>query len=171
MSSIFWANGVCPVVVGGHGTQQSVGQDEDLARDGDEGDFTGLAARLEGGVEGFHGGAVADGGDGGLVQCDPDFAASAADVSDAVGGAAVVGEGSQADEGGDGLSRTLSEFGQVHQEGTGHLGADADDGLQDGVFGFERFGVGDDAIHAAFEILDLFFEEGDDLVDIAKDFW
>jgi len=91
-------------------------------------------------------------------------------VSDAADGSAVVGEGSQADKGGDGLSGPVSEFGQVDQESTGDLRADADDGLEDVVFGFEGSGVGDDAVHAVFEILDLFCEEGDDFVDIAKDF-
>ena len=78
------------------GSEQGVGQDEELSSDGDEGDFGGFAACLERGVEAFHGGAVTDGGDGGLVECDADFSTTAADVSDAVAAAAVVGEGGQA---------------------------------------------------------------------------
>ena len=151
------------------GSEQGVGQDEELSSDGDEGDFGGFAARLERGVEAFHGGAVTDGSDGGLVECDADFGATAADVSDAAGGSAVVGEGSEADEGGDGSPRSLSEFGQVHQEDAGDLRADADDGLEDFVFGFEGFRVGDDAVHALFEMVDLALEEGDVLVDVLDD--
>jgi hypothetical protein len=45
------------------------------------------------------------------------------------------------------------------------LRADADDGLENFVLGLERFGVGNDAIHALFEIVDLPLEEGDSFVD------
>jgi len=152
------------------GSEQGIGQDEELSSNGDESDSGSFATCLERGVEAFHGGAVADGGDGGLVECHADFGTTAADMSDAAGGSAVVGEGSEADEGSDGSARPLSEFGQVHQEDAGDLPADADDGLEDFVFGFESFGVGDDAVHALFKIIDLALEEGDVLVDVLDDF-
>ena len=155
------------VVVRCHGSQERVGQDQDLSSHGDQGDFGGFAACFESGVEGFHGRAVTDRGHGGLVERDAYFAATTADVADAAGGAAVVGKGSQAHESGDGLSGTLSEFGQVDQESPRDLGTDADDGLEDVVFGFEGGRLGDDTVQAVFEVLDLLFEKGDDLGDIA----
>ena len=47
---------------------------------------------------------------------------------------------------------------------------DADDGLENFVLGLESLGVGNDAIHALFEIPDLPFEEGDGFVDVLEDF-
>ena len=171
VSSILWANGVCTVFVGGHGAQQRIGQDQDFSSDGDEGNFAGFAARFERGVEGFHGGAVADGGDGSLVESNADFATATADRADVADGAAVVGVRSQADQSSDGLSAALAEFGQVNQEGSRNLRADANDGLENVVLGLEGFGVGNDAIHAVFEVLDLSFEEGHGFVDVLEDFW
>src|SRR5439155_2211231 len=148
---------------------QGVGQDEELSSNGDESDSGSFGRCLERGVEAFHGGSVAGGGGGGLVECHADFGTTAADMSDAAGGSTVVGEGGEADEGGDGSSRPLSEFGQVHQEDAGDLRADADDGLEDFVFGFESFGVGDDAVHALFQIVDLALEESNVLVNVLDD--
>ena len=170
MSSLFWANGVCAVFVRGHGTQQRVGQNQNFPGDGDEGNFARLAASLQRGIEGFHGVAIADGGDGSLVESDTNFAAATTDVSDAVDGAAVVGKRSQADECGDGLSGSIAELGQVNQEGARNLRADADDGLENFVLGLEGLGVVNDAIHALFEILNLALEEGDSFVDVLEDF-
>src|SRR5262249_2732715 len=151
----------CRLLVRDPGAEQGVGQDQELSSDSNEGDFGGFAAGLERGVEAFHGGAIADGSDGRLVECNSDFAATASDMSDAAGSSAVVREGSKADQGGDGSSSPLSQFGQVNQEGAGDLGTDADDGLEDIVFSFEGFGIGDDVVHALVEIVDLALEEGD----------
>src|SRR5262249_17437575 len=158
--------GVCRGLIGDPVSEQRVGQDEELSGDSDEGDFGGFTACLERCVEAFHGRAVTDGGNGRLIERDADFAATAADVADAGGGSAVVSEGSEANKGGDGSSSPLSKFGQVNQEGAGNLGTDADDGLKDFVFGFEGFGIGDDAVHALVEVVDLSLEKDDVLVDV-----
>src|ERR1700722_17908965 len=48
----FLANGVCRVLVGCHVADHGVGEHQEFACDGDDGDAGGLSARLEGGVEG-----------------------------------------------------------------------------------------------------------------------
>ncbi len=163
----FSANGVCGgVLVFSVVADEGVGEHEDLAGDGDDGNLGGFASGLEGGIEGFHGGAMADRGDGGLVETDADLGASAADVADAGVFAAVVVEGGQADEGSDRLAVFLPQLRKVGDEGAGHLGADAGDGLQDLVAGFEGLRGIDDLVHAVFEFLDLVFEEVDVLLDV-----
>ncbi len=70
LSSIFWANGVCPGLIGLHCANEGIGENEDLAGDGDESDFGGFAAGLEAAVEVLHFRTVADGDNCRLIETD-----------------------------------------------------------------------------------------------------
>src|SRR5262245_14249519 len=114
----FLANGVCGCgLVFSVVTDEGIGKDEDFASDGHDGDFGGFAPSLEGGVEGFHRGAMANGGDGGLVEADADLGPATADVAGSGVFAAVVVEGSEADESGDRLPVVLPQLRKVGDEG------------------------------------------------------
>src|SRR5262245_326982 len=82
VSSVFWTNGVCPGLVGNPVAEEGVGQDQELAGHRDEGDFAGLAPRLQRRVEALHRRAVADGSHRRLVQRAAHLGTPPADVPD-----------------------------------------------------------------------------------------
>ena len=84
---------------------------------------------------------MADGGDGGLIQADANFAASATDVPLTGMLTAVVIERGQAHQSGNGLPVAAPQLGQMGDECSRHLRADAGDGLQDLVAGLEGRGA------------------------------
>src|SRR4029077_2919381 len=117
-----------------------------------------FAARFEIRVEGLHARAVPDGRNGRLIQANPYFLASPADVPRTAVGATVIVEGRQPDQGRDGLPVVPAQFGQMSDEGTGDLGPDARDGLQNLVACLKGRRAFDDAVHALFQIQNLVFE-------------
>src|SRR6185312_13764343 len=107
----------------------------DFSHAGDERDLAGFSVVAEPPVEGFDGGVVADGAQGGDVEDVADADAAASDGTVAAPGAAVAVDGRDADEGGGLVAGQTAELAHVGDQGVGEDGPDA---LVGGEAGEER---------------------------------
>ncbi len=91
-------------------SDERVSEDEEFSHDGGDGDFGWFSVGDEACVEAFEVGVEAACAEGGHVESFADVGASAADVSLAVFGSAIGGEGGEAGKGGDLLGIDASQF-------------------------------------------------------------
>ena len=99
--------------------------DEEVAHDGDEGDFVGLAGGAQAAVEGLQDGVGAGGAKGGHEEGAAHVEAAATDGALSAEGAAVAIKRSQAGQGRDLIFGAGAELGQRGQKRRGGGGADA----------------------------------------------
>ena len=151
------------------GPQHGVEDDQQLARDGDDGDLGVTGSGEDVAVVGGQPRDMPHGGQRRHVEGLAHAPAPAADVALAAEGAAVVVEGSQAGERGNGLARAVAEFGQMGNQRDGRDRADAGRRLQKLAQG-GKFARGDDlGIDARLQLLDLRVEESDMLDQAGRD--
>src|SRR5471032_3012211 len=84
----------------GVGFEDAVGQDDELSRDGDDGDFSGFSGVEETAVEGLECGIASDSGDRCHVEGGAHARSAAANVIAALGRAAALGMGRKAGQDG-----------------------------------------------------------------------
>jgi len=111
--------------------EHGVDDGEELAHDGDEGDFGRLARRTQALIEGAERGVVPCGDQRGHVEGGAYGCATAPDLTATPPLAAVAVEGGDADEGGDGAAVEAPQFGEVGEQGPRDRGTDAGDAAQE----------------------------------------
>lgn len=123
--------------------EERVEEDEEFASDGDEGDFGGFTSEAETLIEGFEVVVVAGGDESSLVEEAAGGSAAAGDVFVARASAAVVDDGGDAGELGNGAWGEAAELGQVGEQAGGDAQADAGDQAEglDLVVEQRRFGL------------------------------
>src|ERR1700692_2666955 len=102
------------------GADEGVGEDDELAGDGDESQFFGLSVGDQAREEGLHGGIEALGGDGRQIEDVTDELTPAADVACANSIAGLVGPGCKAAERCDLFVVAAAELGEPGEESHGH---------------------------------------------------
>jgi len=123
---------------------EGVGEQEELAGDGDEGDLCDLSGAQETLIERLHIGIGAAGGQRCEIEGASDPGPAALDVSLALAVTGVVGDGGEAGEQGDLFGGQAAKLGKPGQQGCGDHRSDAGDGEQDHIASGQRL-VGLDA--------------------------
>ena len=134
--------------------EHSIECDEYFSGCCDEGDLAGEAACFEVSIELCEPVGAAGRGDGGHVEVSADLSASSLDGSLSASDTAIIVEGSDAGEGGDGAPGELSEFGHHRNEGRGGDGSDAGNGGDEFVVLVGCFSFGDKRLDAALDVFD-----------------
>ena len=109
--------------------EQVVHEDDELSHAGRQSHQRFFAGGAQAGIKLFEDAIMADGAQGGHVQCTPDGAAAAADMALALEVATVPVIGRDASQGGGGMRVEFSEFGHFGQHGDRHHWADPGDSL------------------------------------------
>jgi len=151
------------------GPEDGVEEDQEFSHTGHQGHFGRFACLAEALVELVDDRIAPGGREGGHVEDVPDLDPAAPDGPMAVEATAVPVQRGQADQGGDLASVELSEFGQVSQQTSGRLLADAGDGPEQLVFGLPEGRLPDELADFGLDASDLslkvFEASGDTLPD------
>lgn len=142
---------------------------EKFSGDGDESEFGGFAVFAEAEVEGAKDGVVASGGESGHVEGATETEATALDVTRFAEVAAILREGSDAEESGGLIAGEGAEFRAKSESGGCGERADADDWSEALELGVEEGVLGDGLLHFGFELGDLASEQTQAILELAKD--
>jgi hypothetical protein len=149
--------------------EEEVEELEKFSGDSGEGEFGGFSAFAEAEVEGAKDGVVASGGESGHVEGAAEAKAAALDVARLAQVTAVVGERSDAEEGGSLIAGESAQFRAESQSGGGGERADADDRSETLELGIEEGIPGDGLLHLGVELEDLASEETQAGLELALD--
>src|SRR5262249_31313830 len=155
----------------GVGAEHRIENREELAHAGREGNLLRLAGREEALVKLANNGVATGGHQRGHVQRGANRSASAPDEAFAVERAAVAGQGSHTDQGGDLFARQRAEFGQITDQRAADDGADAGDRAQKILFGPPHGAGLGGAVQVVINIVELALQPTNVLDDAAADRW